>query len=92
MFLNTTPFFLNFSAQRLSWFSNKKRKFLFSRKGAKKKKITEKTKLASFEEWDSLGMLTVMSAIDKKIKGKVDINSFEKVKNIEDIVKIINKK
>lgn len=56
------------------------------------KKITEKTKLASFEEWDSLGMLTVMSAIDKKIKGKVDINSFEKVKNIEDIVKIINKK
>ena len=55
-------------------------------------KITEKTKLASFEELDSLGMLTVMSAIDKKIKGKVDINSFEKVKNIEDIVKIINKK
>ena len=55
-------------------------------------KITEKTKLASFEEWDSLGMLTVMSAIDKKIKGKIDINSFEKVKNIEDIVKIINKK
>jgi acyl carrier protein len=55
-------------------------------------KITEKTKLASFEEWDSLGMLTVMSAIDKKIKGKVDIDSFEKVKNIEDIVKIINKK
>ena len=55
-------------------------------------KITEKTKLASFEEWDSLGMLTVMSAIDKKIKGKVDINSFEKVKNIADIVKIINKK
>ena len=56
------------------------------------KKITEKTKLGSFEEWDSLGMLTVMSAIDKKIKGKVDINSFEKVKNIEDIVKILNKK
>ena len=55
-------------------------------------KITEKTKLASFEEWDSLGMLTVMSAIDKRIKGKVDINSFEKVKNIEDIVKILNKK
>jgi acyl carrier protein len=55
-------------------------------------KMTEKTKLASFEEWDSLGMLTVMSAIDKKIKGKVDIDSFEKVKNIEDIVKIINKK
>tara|TARA_B100001063_G_C16673908_1_gene507943 strand:- start:759 stop:989 length:231 start_codon:yes stop_codon:yes gene_type:complete len=55
-------------------------------------KITEKTKLASFEEWDSLGMLTVMSAIDKRIKGKVDINSFEKVKNIADIVKIINKK
>ena len=55
-------------------------------------KITEKTKLASFEEWDSLGMLTVMSAIDKKIKGKIDINSFEKVKNIADIVKILNKK
>ena len=33
-----------------------------------------------------------MSAIDKKFKGKVNINSFEKIKNVNDIVKIINKK
>ena len=56
------------------------------------KLLNEKTNLNSLEEWDSLGILTVMSAIDKKFKGKVNVNSFEKVKNISEIVKIINKK
>ena len=56
------------------------------------KSLKDKTNLNTFEEWDSLGVLTVMSAIDKKFKGKVNINSFEKIKNVNDIVKIINKK
>ena len=56
------------------------------------KSINEKTNLNSFEEWDSLGMLTVMSAIDKKFKGRVNVNSFEKIKNVNEIVKIINTK
>tara|TARA_B100000787_G_scaffold169908_2_gene162827 strand:+ start:186 stop:416 length:231 start_codon:yes stop_codon:yes gene_type:complete len=56
------------------------------------KLINEKTNLNSLEEWDSLGMLTVMSAIDKKFKGKVNINSFDKIKNVNEIVNVINKK
>ena len=57
-----------------------------------KKKITEKTKLSSIEEWDSLGILSVMSALDKKFKGSIKISYFEKVKYISDIEKLINKK
>tara|TARA_B110000977_G_C10973110_1_gene453092 strand:+ start:193 stop:426 length:234 start_codon:yes stop_codon:yes gene_type:complete len=57
-----------------------------------KKEITEKTKLSSIEEWDSLGILSVMSALDKKFKGSIKISSFEKVKYISDIEKLINKK
>lgn len=54
--------------------------------------INEKTNLNTLEEWDSLGMLTVMSAIDKKFKGKINIDSFEKIKNVNEIVKKISKK
>ena len=57
-----------------------------------KKNITEKTKLSNIEEWDSLGILSVMSALDKKFKGSIKMSSFEKVKYISDIEKIINKK
>jgi len=46
------------------------------------KSLKDKTNLNTFEEWDSLGVLTVMSAIDKKFKGKVNINSFEKIKKV----------
>jgi Acyl carrier protein len=56
------------------------------------KSIDEKTNLNTLEEWDSLGMLTVMSAVDKKFKGKMKIDSFEKVKNVSEIVKEISKK
>lgn len=56
------------------------------------KSINAKTNLNTLEEWDSLGMLTIMSAIDKKFKGKMNIESFEKIKNVSEIVKIINKK
>lgn len=54
-----------------------------------RKNITEKTNLTVLEEWDSLGMLAVMSAIDKKFKIKIDINSFEKAETVKDIIKII---
>ena len=37
-------------------------------------------------------MLTVMSALDKKFKGKMNIDSFEKIKNVSEIVKKISKK
>ena len=56
------------------------------------KSINEKTNLKTLEEWDSLGMLTVMSAIDKKFKGKINLDSFEKIKNVSDIVKKVSKK
>lgn len=54
-----------------------------------KKKINEKTNLQNLEEWDSLGMLSVMSALDKKFKGSINVSSFDKVKTVADIEKLI---
>ena len=53
------------------------------------KKINEKTNLQDLEEWDSLGMLSVMSALDKKFKGSINVSSFDKVKTVADIEKLI---
>ena len=53
------------------------------------KKINETTNLQNLEEWDSLGMLSVMSALDKKFKGSINVSSFDKVKTVADIEKLI---
>ena len=53
------------------------------------KKINEKTNLQNLEEWDSLGMLSVMSALDEKFKGSINVSSFDKVKTVADIEKLI---
>jgi acyl carrier protein len=54
-----------------------------------KNKINPKTNLKQLEEWDSLGMLSVMSALDKKFKGSIKVSSFDKVKTISDIEKLL---
>ena len=54
-----------------------------------KSKINSKTNLQKFEEWDSLGILTVMTALDKKFKGSIKISSFDKVKSASDIQKLL---
>ena len=54
-----------------------------------KKKINEKTNLQNLEEWDSLGVLSVMTALDKKYKGLIKISSFDKVITVSDILKLL---
>lgn len=55
----------------------------------KKNKINEKTNLQKLEEWDSLGVLSVMTALDKKYKGLIKISSFDKVITVADIKKLL---
>ena len=54
-----------------------------------KSKINSKTNLQKLEEWDSLGILTVMTALDKKFKGSIKMSSFDKVKSASDIQKLL---
>ena len=49
-------------------------------------KINDKTKATDLEEWDSLGQLSIISALDKKFKGQInfkDISQAGSVKSIE---------
>ena len=55
----------------------------------KKNKINEKTNLQKLEEWDSLGVLSVMTALDKKYKGLIKVSSFDKVITVADIKKLL---
>lgn len=55
----------------------------------RKNKINDKTNLQELEEWDSLGVLSVMSALDKKYKNSIDILSFDKVITVSDIKKLL---
>ena len=56
------------------------------------KSINEKTNLKTLEEWDSLGMLTVMSAIDKKFKGKINLSQVSNLNSYKDIKSFLKKK
>ena len=55
----------------------------------KKNKINENTNLQNLEEWDSLGVLSVMTALDKKYKGLIKISSFDKVITVSDIKRLL---
>jgi len=55
----------------------------------KKNKINDNTNLQNLEEWDSLGVLSVMTALDKKYKGLIKISSFDKVITVADIKKLL---
>ena len=55
----------------------------------KKNKINDKTNLQNLDEWDSLGVLSVMTALDKKYKGLIKISSFDKVITVADIKKLL---
>jgi acyl carrier protein len=55
----------------------------------KKDRINHKTNLQELEEWDSLGALSVMSALDNKYKNSINISSFDKVITVSDIQKLL---
>ncbi len=55
-------------------------------------KINIKTKDTDLEEWDSLGQLSIISALDKKFKGKVKFDSVASLANINSIANFLKKK
>lgn len=55
-------------------------------------KISLKTDMADLEQWDSLGHLTLLSAIDKATDGAASkINSITELTNIGDLYSAITK-
>lgn len=54
--------------------------------------ISIKSKINEIEEWDSLGHVTVMFAIDKETKGKASkISALNNSKSIKDIYSLLKK-
>ena len=52
---------------------------------ALKKKINAKSNVRNTEEWDSLGQLSILSAIDKVTKGKssnIDLTEVQSIKQL----------
>tara|TARA_B100000989_G_scaffold296587_1_gene280170 strand:+ start:256 stop:498 length:243 start_codon:yes stop_codon:yes gene_type:complete len=49
--------------------------------------VSDKLKSNDIEEWDSLGQLSIISALDKRLKGKInlsntaELNSYKAIKN-----------
>lgn len=54
-------------------------------------KIKIDTKSEDLEEWDSLGQLAIISALDKKFKGKVNFSKISASVKIKDIFNFLKK-
>jgi acyl carrier protein len=44
------------------------------------------------EEWDSLGQLSIISSLDKKFKGKIDLSKISSLNSYKDIKNFFKKK
>ena len=53
--------------------------------------VTENLNSNKLEEWDSLGQLSIISSLDKKFKGKIDLSKFSNLDNYKDIKKKLKK-
>lgn len=58
----------------------------------KASKINLKTKDTDLEEWDSLGQLSIISALDKKFKGTVKFDKIASSSSINVIASFLKKK
>lgn len=58
----------------------------------KTKKLNENSKSKDFEEWDSLGQLSIITALDKKLKGKVNLDIISDAKSVKEIFDYLKKK
>ena len=58
----------------------------------KTSRVNLKTKDTDLEEWDSLGQLSIISALDKKFNGKVKFESAASLVNINSIANFLKKK
>ena len=56
------------------------------------KQITEETNSNNLEEWDSLGHLSIMSSLDKNLKGKISATSLHEAYSFKKIASILIKK
>ena len=56
------------------------------------KKINDKSKSNDFEEWDSLGQLEIITSLDKKFKGKLNLNEITEVDDVKKIIGFLKKK
>ena len=56
-------------------------------------KITEKSSSNNLEEWDSLGHLSILTALDKKTSGKTSkIKSLADLESVSGIIKVLKTK
>ena len=55
-------------------------------------KINDKTKDVNLEEWDSLGQLSIISALDKKFKGEINFKDIAQANSIKLIEAYLKKK
>lgn len=55
-------------------------------------KITEDLNSNNIEEWDSLGQLSIISSLDKKFKGKIDLSKIANLNTYKDIKNFLKKK
>ncbi len=53
--------------------------------------VTENLNSNKLEEWDSLGQLSIISSLDKKFKGKIDLSKISNLDNYKDIKKNLKK-
>tara|TARA_B100002019_G_scaffold292933_1_gene317879 strand:- start:2143 stop:2385 length:243 start_codon:yes stop_codon:yes gene_type:complete len=52
--------------------------------------VNDNTNSDKMEEWDSLGQLSIISSLDKKLSGKIDLskaNNLNSYKNIKNFLK-----
>ena len=55
-------------------------------------RITDDLNSNKMEEWDSLGQLSIISALDKKFKGKIDLSKIANLNSYSDIKGFLKKK
>lgn len=55
-------------------------------------KITDDLNSNKMEEWDSLGQLSIISSLDKKFKGKIDLSKISNLNSYKDIKSFLKKK
>ena len=55
-------------------------------------KINDNLNSNKLEEWDSLGQLSIISSLDKKYKGKIDLSKIANMYSYKEIKSFLKKK
>tara|TARA_B100000427_G_C14968562_1_gene359936 strand:+ start:53 stop:298 length:246 start_codon:yes stop_codon:yes gene_type:complete len=57
--------------------------------GLKKGSINEKSKSVNYENWDSLGIINIITALEHELEIKFKIDDYEKFNSVNEINKIL---